>query len=34
MKLITRLVCAILALTTILSGAPAFAADAGKTASI
>ena len=34
MKLFTRMICAILALTTILSGAPAFAADAGKTASI
>ena len=34
MKLITRLICAILALATILSGAPAFAVDAGKTASI
>ena len=34
MKLIIRLMCAVLTLTTILSGAPAFAADAGKTASI
>lgn len=34
MKLITRLMCAVLALAIILSGAPAFAADAGKTASI
>lgn len=34
MKLFTRMICAILALATILSGAPAFAADAGKTASI